>query len=188
MPVYFIRHGQSEFNATYDAADGDPLIFDSRLSALGRAQALGTRERVAGLSIERVIASPLTRAIETALHIFEDGPVIEIDPRVRELLSNSCDVGRSPGELARDFPKVTFSHISEHWWHQGPENENGIAHEPIDVFVRRAAEFRDWLLTHSTQNLAVVGHGNLFKALIGRMLDNCEIHAFDAYEGEIYSI
>jgi len=184
MPVYFIRHGQSEFNAAVDLAVGDPLIFDARLSSLGRRQAMAAREHVTTLDIERVIVSPLTRAIETALHIFHDGPAIEVDPRPRELLSNSCDVGRSPSELARSFPQLSFDHISENWWHQGTVNEHGVGLEPMDVFARRVSEFRDWLLEQSSQTIAVVGHGNLFKAMIGRTLGNCEIHPFE-YQGQV---
>ena len=188
MPIYFIRHGQSVFNAVYDSSIGDPLIFDAPLSPLGRQQAIEARAHVTNLGIKRVIASPMTRAIETALHIFESGPTIEIEPRARELLSNSCDVGRSPVELAEDFPQLSFGHMSDPWWYQGAENEHGVAHEPLNVFERRAAEFRDWLLTQSAQTLAVVGHGNLFKALAGRMLDNCEVHTFEPDGREIFPI
>jgi glucosyl-3-phosphoglycerate phosphatase len=186
MTVYFIRHGQSEFNAAFDPAVGDPLIFDARLSPLGRRQALEAREQVAALGIERVIVSPLSRAIETALHVFHAGPTIEVDPRPRELLSNSCDVGRSPAELARSFPQLSFDHIGENWWHQGTTNENGVAHEPMRIFYQRVSEFRDWLVAQSSQTIAVVGHGNLFKAMIGRTLENCEIHTFEFQGQEIF--
>ncbi len=96
MPIYFIRHGQSQFNAAFDPALGDSLIFDAPLSALGHQQAIETREHVAKLGIERVIVSPLTRAIQTARSVFENGPDLEIDIRPREMLLHSCDVGRSP--------------------------------------------------------------------------------------------
>lgn len=188
MSIYFIRHGQSEFNALYDPASSDPLIFDAPLSALGHQQAIAASAQVAHLGIKRVIASPLTRAIQTAQHIFKDGPPIEIDPRASEMISNSCDVGRTPAQLAASFPNLSFDHINERWWYQGDQNEHGVAHEPADVFARRVAEFRDWLVSQPTQVIAVVGHGNLFKALSGHMLDNCEIHQFDQAGGQIYSI
>lgn len=188
MPIYFIRHGQSEFNATFDPSLGDPMIYDAPLTPLGRQQAIAARANVAALGIERVVVSPMTRAIETALHIFESVPPIEVDPRVRELLSHSCDVGRSPLELAGAFPQLSFDHISDRWWYQGVTNGQGVACEPPDVFVQRVSAFRDWLLTQQGQNLAIVGHGNLFKAMIGRMLDNCEIHSFEADRREIHPI
>jgi len=42
MPIYFIRHGQSEFNAAYTRGEPDPMIFDPRLTAQGRQQAEGS--------------------------------------------------------------------------------------------------------------------------------------------------
>lgn len=186
MPIYFIRHGQSEFNASFDPALGDSLIFDAPLSALGRQQALEARQHVSGLGIERVITSPLTRAIQTALSIFDNGPAIEIDARPRELLLHSCDVGCPPDKLASDFPDLSFDHIDDNWWYQGEQNEHGVAVEPRSVFEGRAKEFRNWLIAQPNQIIAVVGHGNFFNALIGRKMENCEIHTFEDTGTEIY--
>ena len=71
MPVFFIRHGQSEFNAVHKDGDNDPLIFDAPLTDKGRRQAEEARSLVADLGIKQVITSPLTRAIQTALCIFD---------------------------------------------------------------------------------------------------------------------
>ncbi|MBT3306512.1 MAG: histidine phosphatase family protein, partial [Alphaproteobacteria bacterium] len=75
-------------------------------------------------------------------------------------------------------------HLPDPWWHQGVANEHGVAHEPVDVFEQRVTEFREWLCQQHTHSLAVVGHGNLFKALIGRMLENCEVHIFESQQPE----
>jgi len=179
MAIYCIRHGQSEFNAVFERGGDDPLVFDAPLSPRGREQARGIRDQVASLGIERVVTSPLTRAIETALHIFDGGPPIEVDARARELLTHSCDVGRSPAQLAAQFPVVEFDHLEDIWWHQGPANEHGVAREPVPVFEARVAEFRNWLVAQPDRNMALIGHGNLFKALTGQKLANCEIHLFD---------
>ncbi len=39
MPIYFVRHGQSEFNAVHNEGENDPLIFDAPLTDEGRRQA-----------------------------------------------------------------------------------------------------------------------------------------------------
>jgi broad specificity phosphatase PhoE len=39
MEIYLIRHGQSEFNAANSEGELDPMIFDSRLTEKGVAQA-----------------------------------------------------------------------------------------------------------------------------------------------------
>ena len=176
MPVYLIRHGQSEFNAAFNENRIDPMIFDAPLTDMGRMQAEAAKELVIDLGIKQVITSPLTRAIQTALCIFDDIAPIRVVDKHRELLLHSCDVGRPPSDLQRDFPMLSFDHLPHRWWHHDPENENEIMLEPHDVFRQRIAEFETSLSQIEARPLAIVGHGNAFNAMIGRMLDNCEIH------------
>lgn len=178
MPIYFIRHGQSEFNAAYIDGDKDPMIFDAPLTDKGRRQAEEAKALVAKLGIRQVITSPLTRAIQTALCIFDNIAPITVAARHRELLIHSCDVGRPPRDLQRDFPTLSFTHLSDRWWHHGPENGDGISVEPEDVFLQRIAAFERSLAQIKDRPLAIVGHGNAFKALIGRTMENCEIHRY----------
>lgn len=178
MPVYFIRHGQSEFNAAYNGGDTDPMIFDAPLTDKGRMQAEEAKALVADLGIRQVITSPLTRAIQTALCLFDKIAPITVAAGHRELLIHSCDVGRPPADLQRDFPSLTFTHLPDCWWHQGPQNDDGIAVEPEDVFLHRMAAFERSLAQIKERPLAIVGHGNAFNAIIGRTLDNCEIHRY----------
>ncbi len=182
MPVYFIRHGQSEFNATFKQGDSDPLIFDAPLTAKGIRQAEEARALVADLGIRHVITSPLTRAIQTTLRIFGDSLPIIVNSGHRELLIHSCDVGRPPEELQRDFPDLSFAHLDEIWWHQGPENGDGVAKEPEDVFVNRMQAFSRSLAEIVDRPVAIVGHGNAFRALTGHMMENCEIHRYQPAE------
>ncbi len=182
MPVYFIRHGQSEFNAAYNAGEKDPMIFDAPLTTEGRRQAEEARALVANLGIKQVITSPLTRAIQTALYLFDHIAPITVEAGHRELLIHSCDVGRPPGDLQRDFPTLSFGHLLDRWWHQGPENDDGIAVEPEDVFLQRMTAFERSLAQMKDRPIAIVGHGNAFNALIGRMMDNCEIYRYQPGE------
>lgn len=177
MTIYFIRHGQSEFNAAF-RHQGDPMIFDAPLTALGREQAIEAREKVKTLGIKRVIASPLTRAIQTAKHIFEDQVPIEVQTGHHEYLLHSCDVGRSPAALLRDFPDLAFDHLPAKWWHHETGEENEITVEPIPHFEARIAKFVEELDTITDLPIAFIGHGNAFQQIIGRMLNNCEIHQY----------
>ena len=183
MPVYLIRHGQSEFNAAFKESRIDPMIFDAPLTDEGRRQADAARVLVANLGIKQVITSPLTRAIQTALCIFDDIAPIRVVAKHRELLLHSCDVGRHPRELKREFPMLSFDHLSDCWWHHDPKNGNGISVEPEDIFRQRIAEFETSLCQIEARPLAIVGHGNAFHAMIGRLLDNCEVHLHEPGEG-----
>ena len=177
MTVYLIRHGQSEFNAA--AHHGvDPMIFDAPLTELGRAQADQVRGEIADLGIRQVISSPLTRAIQTALRIFDDLAPITIEATHREWLTHSCDVGSPPEKLSSDFPMLSFDHLDDHWWHKGPVNENDVPVEPESVFHGRVQDFFDVLAAAETRPVAIVGHGNFFQEMIGRMMVNCEVHSY----------
>ncbi len=179
MTIYLIRHGQSEFNAAFAVQrPNDPMIFDAPLTELGRQQAIEAGKKMAELGVEHVIASPMTRAIQTAMHIFGDDHPITVDPRVREKLDHSCDVGSHPSILERLFEHLSFDHLAPHWWHGDPDHDDRIQPEPEDVFVKRAREFREWLDAWDQGPVAVVGHGTFFTQLAGHHMQNCEIHQY----------
>lgn len=173
MTIHLIRHGQSEFNALFDGT-GDPMIFDAPLTPLGQEQAELARDHVAELEIEHIICSPLTRAIQTAQLLFP-GRVPDVVAETREHLGHSCDIGRSPSELAIHFPQLTFDHLPELWWHQGPTNENGVPVEPWDTFRTRMAALRNQLLAYESRPLAVVCHGHVIRELTGVDPRNCQV-------------
>jgi len=175
--VYLIRHGQSTFNELFGATSVDPLHFDARLSPLGESQVAETRAEALGLDVDAVVVSPLTRAVQTALGLFDRGRTpFHVSALHRELLANSCDVGRAPNELAVEFPMLDFDHLEHPWWYDHHErDERGIAIEPDHVVQRRIAEFTAWVRARPEWRLAVVGHGVFFSLLVGRHLANCEI-------------
>jgi probable phosphoglycerate mutase len=80
---YLIRHADVENpnSILYGHLEGFPL------SALGRLQASALGERLRGAGIDRIVHSPLTRAVETARLINEQlspPAVLETDPELRE--------------------------------------------------------------------------------------------------------
>ena len=58
MKLFCVRHGETVFNSQ-GRIQGQ---FDSQLSALGLRQCQAVAERLAGLEIDAIIASPLSRA------------------------------------------------------------------------------------------------------------------------------
>jgi len=179
MPIYLIRHGQSEFNAAFKAGELDPMIIDAPLTDKGVVQAEVARGQVAELGIKLVIASPFTRALQTAQHIFGTSQRINVMTGPHEQLSHSCDVGRSPAELCAQFPDLSFDGIGDVWWHTGVANELGYTVEPDDVFARRIAAFAATLADMSPRPIAIVGHGNTFKEMTGHQMDNCEVRRYE---------
>jgi broad specificity phosphatase PhoE len=164
--MILLRHGQSEFNLHFSATRRDPGIIDPKLTDLGHSQAAEAARLLAGERIERIIASPYTRALQTAaplaraLHV----PVV-VNPAVRERYAFACDIGTPRAELEIAWPEIDFSTIDEVWW---PAVE-----EPATSIVGRAALFRaemaalpDW------SNTVVVSHWGFILCMTGQSVTN----------------
>jgi broad specificity phosphatase PhoE len=136
------------------------------LTDLGHSQAAEAARLLAGERIERIIASPYTRALQTAaplaraLHV----PVV-VNPAVRERYAFACDIGTPRAELEIAWPEIDFSTIDEVWW---PAVE-----EPATSIVGRAALFRaemaalpDW------SNTVVVSHWGFILCMTGQSVTN----------------
>lgn len=178
MPThtFLIRHGQSTFNELFEVTGVDPLHYDARLTPKGRDQVEAARNATQRLGVDLVIVSPLTRAIETCLGLFDPAQTrIIVSSLHRERLGNSCDIGRHPNALSIDFPMLDFSHLSECWWHNGPKDKRCVSVEPEVLLSSRVAEFATWPGGRPEQRVAVVGHGTFFHRLTGRHFANCEI-------------
>jgi broad specificity phosphatase PhoE len=164
--MLLIRHGQSEFNVVFSKTRVDPGIPDPRLTELGRAQALEAAGAIAGHGVRRLIASPYTRAIETARIIAGRlGLPIEIDPLVGERAAYFCDIGSPPSELQRRFPDLDFAHLDDPWWHDHvalgrDESEAELAARGRN-FRARAAALGD------RAEVAVVTHWGFIRTLTG---------------------
>jgi len=179
MPIYLIRHGQSEFNKVHIKGGPDPMVWDAPLTALGCEQARQARDKIAELGIEQVLVSPLTRAIQSAKLIFDGIAPIRVIPDHRELLTHSCDVGVSPTVLRRKFPGLSFDGLPDIWWYQGVKNKDGVPVEPHKLFQERIDAFAELIAAMQDRPVAIVGHGNVFKALAGFEMRNCEIKQFN---------
>ncbi len=203
IPIYFIRHAQSKFNAVYDALKPDPMIFDAELSELGHSQARRTGQAINKLNITKIIVSPFTRTLQTASLIFGKQRKFEINALVREQLCNSCDIGTHPEMLSELYSHLDFSHLDDFWWHQGEADHRGFATEPHDVLSERADTFANNLredkpLVHDNhavgeeirpdRSIAIVSHGNFIRAVTGVQPDNCEIVNFDPFSGVARSV
>ena len=61
---------------------------------------------------------------------------------------------------------------------RGVENENGVPFEPVDVFQKRIDGFAEQIASMADRPVAIIGHGNVFKALAGFEMENCEVRLF----------
>jgi broad specificity phosphatase PhoE len=160
--MIFMRHGQSEFNLHFSATKRDPGIPDPRLTPLGHAQAEAAIGPMREAGITRILASPYTRALQTAAPIAAAlGLPVHINPVVRERYHFSCDIGSPATQLAAAWPHHNFAHLEETWWPAETETTEST--------MARAATFRaamqaaaDWrhtlLVSHWAFLLTFSGH------------------------------
>lgn len=173
--MILIRHGQSEFNVHHDRTGRDPGIPDPKLTALGRKQVVESAEKLKRHRdpIRRLLASPYTRALETAEIVARvlDLP-IEIEPLVREHAFYQCDIGTARSLLTERWPALSFDHIEETWWPNLDESREQLEAR-CQHFQRRAAGLPDW------QHVAVVSHWGFILQLTGHSAANAELVPFD---------
>lgn len=178
--VHFIRHAQSQHNARAAlVADEtsvrlDPTMRDAGLTDLGHTQARAIAPGIRKLtSVEVVVVTPLTRAIQTMRHAFADhsAPRVVLD-LLREHQWSFCDIGQTPAALAEAYPDLSFDHLRDPWWHVDPDHLGPFAIETEAMLDDRIEAFRDWLADRPEREIAVVGHGTFLNRLTGHWYDN----------------
>ena len=168
--MYFIRHGQSEFNAAMHRTRTDPGIIDAPLTERGRAEIAAAVSRVAALGITRLISSPYRRALQTAsILAAELGLSITADPLAGERAIYSCDIGTPLLELRLQWPLVDFSLLErDQWWPELPETQEELERRK-DAFLARTADLPDRVTT------LVASHWYFILSATGANLHNGEI-------------
>jgi broad specificity phosphatase PhoE len=171
--MILLRHGQSEFNAAFSVTRVDPGIPDPKLTELGREQAAAAAAALAGERLARIIASPFTRALQTAAIIAArlDLPII-VNPIVRERCAFHCDIGTPASALARAWPELDFSHLDEQWWPTLEESE-AETEARAAAFRAEMAALPDW------NDTLVVTHWGFILCMTGERVQNCEWRRVD---------
>jgi broad specificity phosphatase PhoE len=175
--MFLIRHGQSEFNVAFAQTRTDPGIVDPGLTGLGRTQALAAASLLAGRGLVRLIASPYSRALQTASIIAEVLELpIEVQPVLGEHAFFTCDIGSPRSELQKRWPHLALDHVPEIWWPDTEIDEDGV--------TLRAAEFRAIARGFEDHTrVASVTHWGFIRAMTGHEVDNCAVVEFDPESG-----
>jgi len=180
--MLLIRHGQSEFNVVYSVTRRDPGIRDPLLTGAGRAQARAAAEALAPHGVRRLVASPYTRALETAEIIADvlDVPVT-VDARVGERAAFACDVGTPIAALRARWPHLALDHLDEVWWPDLEESEAALDTR-CETFRCAMAETADW------QTTGIVTHWGFIRSLTGLTVPNCAVLRVDPRRRELPAV
>ena len=164
--MILVRHAESEWNRHFARTRIDPGIPDPPLTRTGRRQAAQLAGRLAESKVNRLVASPYRRTLETATIVAETLDLtIAVEPLVRERCVFSCDEGTPPKQLAALWPDLDFAHLEERWWGVPAESEVSLG--------QRCAAFRAKTdVLPDRWHVAVITHWGVIRALTGEELTN----------------
>ena len=179
--IYLLRHAESHHNVTKDFSLRDP-----GLTSLGTAQSAALGSTFPALdTVSILLASPLTRTIETTLAAF--GPLLNVDaqdgagpkarlildPHLQERSALPCDTGSPVEALKVRFPQlegVIGEGVPEGKWFA----KEGIFAEDDESVKARAKKVRERLAGlvkelesggGARKDVVVVTHGVFMKFL-----------------------
>ncbi len=181
--IYFMRHGETQLNRE-GRMQGQS---DHPLNETGRAQArqAGARFAARGLRFDRVISSPLSRALETAALAAGLGPgAVRTDARLLEM-------GYGPYEALpfEELDREVFRFLYD------PEHIPAPAGmEPIPALLERVGDFlRELAADTREERLLVVSHGVALRAIMrcisgeasawGMPIENCVLYRCTLTDG-----
>lgn len=178
MKVYITRHGQTDLNNS-KLMQG---LTDQPLNETGIAQAREAAKTVQNVKFDAVYASPLDRAVTTASIIGRvEKENVLIDPRIIEV-----DFGKYEKKpYGRLGLKMTL------YWLLPEVFPAPKTVETIASMRERTSSFLDELKTKNYENVLIVCHGGIIRALCGYLEHrkngikwrpkphNCEIRIYD---------
>lgn len=165
MTTFFlVRHGETEWN-TQRRIQG---WADSPLTSLGLAQAEAHGRLLGTFEIDRVLASPLGRTMQTLVPIVQEtGVVAEYDNRLREVCMGDWS-GRTAQELQAQYLDQWQARLDDPEGYCPPNGESRL-----DV-KRRVAPLVTELIDAPHQTVVLVSHGITIRVLLGLLLGPSE--------------
>ncbi len=185
MILLIIRHGQSEA----DLLDVHEGRADFPLTDLGHQQAAHMAEYVSKTyTLDRIYASPLKRAAQTAQHLSAaSGIAVETDELLMEF-NNGLIAGLNREDAARRYPQVPDL----------PSHQALYQQESMLDFRFRAEHALSRIISENEENavIALVSHGGMINQLYHAFLSlplksdlwvltgDCGFHAWQIREGK----
>lgn len=182
MYIYLVRHGQTNLNKKR-LMQG---LTDEPLNKKGISQAMHIKEMLKDVKFDKVYSSPLIRAVKTASIIGDiDMKDVIVDDRIIE-------VNFGKYELKNYYlmgPKMTL------FWMFPESIKAPSSVEPISSLVERSSSFLKDVEKGNENNVLIVCHGGIIRALRGYLNDsktgitwrprpkNCEVLVYESNNG-----
>jgi broad specificity phosphatase PhoE len=156
--IYLMRHGET----LYQSEANEGAIGNGALTERGREQIAAAALLFRGVPLDRVYASPLGRAQETARIIAQErGLDVLLSADLREITPSAESVAtKSIAEVFQEVQRFFKSHAAD--W-----DESYLGGESFRQVQERGVRFLDSVLGQDDwQTLLVVAHGGLNNALL----------------------
>jgi broad specificity phosphatase PhoE len=171
--IYFVRHGESEANASGLMAG----TYDTSLTEQGKQQAKKAGQDLTGKGIELVICSPLTRTRQTAIIIAKE---IGYDPA--KIIESKLFIERMYGPYEGRPCQEYVAHT------EAGKLEAGV--ETVKDMHARILEGFEWLKTLEADTILIASHGatGRMAKLVSQKLKHSHYHTIDRMANcEIFS-
>ena len=198
--LHIVRHAEGFHNT--ERKHVAERSHDARLTPNGEAQCAALRAALGELAAFSspsllVVASPLTRTLQTASLCFPGARIVALE-EVRETCNFRCDGRRSLELIRPEFPHVDFSNCADDddalWAHYEALHGGADAYRghresaDLPALAARAARARAWLAARPEPMIVVVTHCAFLQAVLGPRLDGRDGRpppAFDADDHEV---
>lgn len=166
--LLLMRHGQTDWN-TDGRYQGQ---VDVPLNDLGRNQAAQAAPFVAGLRPDRIIASPLSRAVDTAGAVAGlTGHTVVTDPRLKEIHVGSWQ-GRVVSDIFAEDPGFERALIEHRDYRRSPTGET-----TSELGERVSAALREFAGAFPNSTTLCVSHGVAIRMGVGYLLGGWDVAA-----------
>ena len=178
----FVRHGEALHNVAFHKEGENIEVFtraefkDAPLSEAGIEQAKKVGEELAKLNIIDLWSSPLTRALQTSMEIFEEATIhnLYMHDSLLEFLGGNqpCNERKTRAEIEKEYSYWDTKFLPDlpPYWARA---------EPLSIVHHRMKTFVLWLAhvykdQPDSYHIVIVSHKNAILALTGKDLKNAE--------------
>ncbi len=158
MKIYFIRHGETDWNVENKIQGSNDI--DLNENGISQALALGEKVKKLGLPIHKLYTSPQIRARKTAELLSE---ALEIEYKIAEGLEE-MNLGRWEG--------LTWKQVKEedseafHQWYPNRSMQKTPDGESYREVLSRSLAAVQSILKKESKDIAIVSHGAVIKCLL----------------------
>ncbi len=181
--LLLVRHGEQAYRQNMVLREG----IDAPLSDLGRKQAAAVGERVAGMQISAVYASPYQRALDTGIAIAGHHaltPTVVDDLREVDLWGALPQDQGLADAVGKDELRRIFRAVQEHrTWDAYPHGEG------TDSFRRRVgAAFDRIIADHHGERIVLACHGGVIATVLAMAMHSPHDYGIAVHHSSITTL